>query len=76
MNGVLGIGVQDLAVFAVVLGALAWLTRRWWRRRKRGTCTCDGCPVGEQAMSAAVAAAPERAGSGLITIESPGPKAH
>ena len=43
-----GLGVQDLAVGLVVLGAAAWLVRRQVvKRRKRG-CGCEGCPGAEQ----------------------------
>ena len=61
-------GDQDLVVVFIVLAAAAWLTRRWWLRRKRGSCTCDGCPVAEQGAKAPPAAT----GSGLLTIEPKG----
>jgi len=71
MSGVAGagLGLQDAAVALVVLGAVAWLTRRWWRRRRRGTCTCDGCPVAERAASADAVPAPAPGGDALVTIE-------
>ena len=61
-------GDQDLVVVFIVLAAAAWLTRRWWLRRKRGSCTCDGCPVAEQGAKAP----PPATGSGLLTIEPKG----
>jgi len=61
-------GIQDVIVALMALGALGWLVRRNLRRRKRGTCTCDGCPVAEGIVKAPVAAAPPASG-GLVTIE-------
>lgn len=61
-------GIQDAIVALLALAALGWLVRRNMRRRKRGTCTCDGCPVAEGTAKVAVAAAvPE--GNGLVTID-------
>ena len=61
-------GIQDAIVALIALAALGWLVRRNLRRRKRGTCTCDGCPVAEGTAKAAVAAAvPD--GNGLVTID-------
>ena len=62
-------GEQDLIVMFIVFAAAAWLTRRWWLRRKRGSCTCDGCPVAEQGAKAAAPAMP--AATELVTIEAP-----
>ena len=73
-------GDQDLVVVFIVLAAALWLTRRWWLRRKRGSCTCDGCPVAEQDAKAAPPVAAmtdsglltiEPKGDGLLTIEAP-----
>ena len=63
-------GIQDALVALLALGALGWLVRRNVRRRKRGTCTCDGCPVAEGTAPAPVSAAPV-ASSGLVMIETP-----
>ena len=77
MSGVLGsgLGVQDLAAFAAAAGAVAWLTRRARLRRKRGVCSCDGCPVAERGVTAAAAPVAERGGDTLVTIDGLGPKA-
>lgn len=69
-----GLGLQDLAAGLVVLGAVAWLTRRWWRRRKRGTCTCDGCPVAERAAASMAQPVRVHGGETLVTIEGFGPR--
>ena len=66
-------GVQDAIVAALALGALAWLLRRWWVRRRAKRCACDGCPVAEQVESQ-VAHAAESGNGSLITIEGLGPK--
>ena len=63
-----GLGLQDAAVALLVVGAVAWLTRRWWRRRKRGACTCDGCPVAERGAMPSSAPTLERPDT-LVSIE-------
>ncbi len=63
-----GFGIQDVIVALLALAALGWLVRRNLRRRKRGTCTCDGCPVAEGTAKAAVVAAPPASG-GFVTID-------
>jgi hypothetical protein len=65
-----GFGIQDAIVATIGLAAAAWLVRRWRRRRRRGACACDGCPVAERADAAAPAAA-DRGGDTLISIEAP-----
>ena len=67
-------GIQDAIVAALAAGALAWLLRRWWVRRRTKRCACDGCPVAEAGESKA-AEVIEHGGSGpLITIEGLGSK--
>ena len=63
-----GFGIQDAIVALMALAALGWLVRRNLKRRKRGTCTCDGCPVAEGTVKAPVVAVPPASG-GLVTIE-------
>lgn len=35
---------QDLVAGLVTLLAAAWLTRRWWRRRRSNAPPCGDCP--------------------------------
>ena len=66
-------GIQDAIVTALAAGALAWLLRRWWVRRRAKRCACDGCPVAERVEAQAAQSAEAGRGS-LITIEGLGPK--
>ena len=68
-----GFGIQDAIVAALAAGALAWLLRRWWVRRRAKRCACDGCPVAER-IEAQVAHAAERGNGSLIAIEGLGQK--
>ncbi len=68
-----GFGIQDGIVALLAAGALAWLVRRWWVRRRAKRCACDGCPVAEQ-IERHVAAAADSGNGSLITIEGLGPK--
>jgi hypothetical protein len=65
-------GVQDAIVAALAAGALAWLLRRGWVRRRAKRCACDGCPVAEGA--APIEHAPSDGRRALIDIEGIGPK--
>lgn len=38
------LGWQDLAVALAASGALGWLIRRWWLRRRR-PAACEECPA-------------------------------
>ena len=65
-----GFGTQDALVLLLALAAVAWLVRRSLARRRRGQCTCDGCPVAERGANADVATSPTSGReSSLVTIE-------
>jgi hypothetical protein len=58
-------GLQDLAVGALALVALAWLARRAWRRRR--SAGCDDCP-GCAPSGAPPAARPEGPESVILPV--------